>query len=174
MKAFVLVAVLVLSVSVASAQSMTSVLLHHVREANLVIEDRTHTLSATHLDTLRQRLEKKFGGPGGGEQQTTPPVLRLIIEEHELENGWYHVAMAAELTETVQRVQDPPIITRAVTWRARSGSIVNARLATPFVATWHVLDKLTENILALASDRAAQRRHSTPDTSPRGSTCTRW
>ncbi len=170
MKAFFLIAVLVLSVSVASAQSMTSVLLHHVREANLVIEDRTHTLSAAHLDTLHQRLEKKFGGPGGGEQQTTPPVLRLIIEEHELENGSYHVAVVAELTETVQRVQDPPIITRAVTWRAHSGSTVNARLATPFVAIWYALDKLPEKILALASDRG----HSTPDTSPRGSTSTRW
>ena len=61
MKAFFLVAVLVLSVSVASAQSTNSVLLHHVREANLVIKDRTNTLSATHLDTLRQRLEQHSG-----------------------------------------------------------------------------------------------------------------
>ncbi len=52
MKAFFLVAVLVLSVSVASAQSTTSVLLHHVREANLVIKDRTNSCVTSVSNTL--------------------------------------------------------------------------------------------------------------------------
>ncbi len=118
MKGLILSALLVLSVSAASAQSMNSVLLHHVRDARLVVVDMSKTLSYAQIDTLRRRLETKLGTTGSREdvRRSAAPVLRLVIEEYTLKKGWYLVTMRTELTETVRRVQEPSVYTNAITW----------------------------------------------------------
>ena len=149
MKRLLLSALLILSVSAASAQSLNSVLLHPVQEASLVVGDFSHTLSPAQIDTLQQRLELKFAGARVREDNGA--VLYLIVDAYELKKGWHHVTLRAELAEVVQRVQELSILTNAITWRTNSGHIFNATFYSPCEAIGAALEKVTDGIVAGSS-----------------------
>ena len=146
MKRLLLSALLILSVSAASAQSLNSV---PVQEASLVVGDLSHTLSPAQIDTLQQRLELKFAGARVREDNGA--VLHLIVDAYELKKGWHHVTLRAELAEVVQRVQELSILTNAITWRTNSGHIFNATFFSPCEAIGAALEKVTDGIVAGSS-----------------------
>ena len=153
MKRLLLSALLILSVSAASAQSLSS--LHPVQEASLVVRDGSHTLSPAQIDTLQQGLKLKFAGARVREDNGA--VLYLIVDAYELKKGWHHVTLRAELAEVVKRVQEPSILTNAITWRTNTGHILNATFYSPCEAIGAALEKVTDHIVAVSSQAPAVR-----------------
>lgn len=81
------------------------------------------------------------------------PVLSFIVERYEQKQGWYYITFRVELSETVRRLQEPSIITNAVTWKTRSTATFNARAYSLMEGTWQILDSVTETILAMHNEQ---------------------